>query len=115
MGVIAEYAMTDRGIAWPESIAPYDVSIIVIGEEQLWLAEQLASQYESQGKSVILDDRMGNKYGFGQKISDAELWGIPTIIIISPKTLEQWWYEYRDRKGNISIRSFDSLDIDTHA
>lgn len=89
MGVIAEYAMNDQGIAWPEAVAPYDVSIIVIGQEQTAIGETLAAYYEAQGKSVILDDREGSKYGFGQKMKDAELWGIPVTIIISPKTREQ--------------------------
>lgn len=64
MGVLAEYFMTDTGIAWPESVAPADYYIIVIGEDNIERAMTLAKELESQGKSVILDDRMGGKYGF---------------------------------------------------
>ena len=88
VGVIAEYAMTESGIDWPEEIAPYDVYILVIGEDNIARSEELAKRFESEGKSVILDDRMGSKFGFGQKASDCEIWGIPTRIAITPKTLE---------------------------
>jgi len=97
MGVLAEYFMTDTGIAWPESVAPADYYIIVIGEENIEKAMTLAKELESQGKSVILDDRMGGKYGFGQKAADCDLWWIPNRIIISPKTLEKWGYELKNR------------------
>lgn len=64
MGVIAEYTMTEKGISWPEQIAPYDIYILIIGEENIPLGEKLAKKYESEGKTVILDDRTGSKFGF---------------------------------------------------
>lgn len=97
MGVMAEYFMSENGINWPEGIAAYDYSVIVIGEQNLDTAIQLAETLESEGKSVILDDRMWRKDGYGQKIRDAELWGIPNKIIISPKTIEAWGYELQKR------------------
>lgn len=97
MGVIAEYAMTENGIAWPDSIAPASHYIIVIGEENVEVAKQLAQKLESEWKEVILDDRMGRKDGFGQKAADCELWGIPNRIVVSPKTLEQGGYEFTKR------------------
>jgi len=42
MGVMAEYFMTENGIAWPENIAPYDYYIIVMGEENILRATELA-------------------------------------------------------------------------
>ena len=94
MWVIAEYFMTENGIAWPENIAPADYYIIVLGDN-LDKAEQLAKKFENEWKEVILDDRQGKKFGFGAKMKDAELLGIPNIIIISDKTLEQWGYELK--------------------
>lgn len=67
MGVMAEYFMTEKGIMWPQGIAPYDYYIIVMGEENIPKAEELAYSLEKQGSSVILDDRVGRKDGFGQK------------------------------------------------
>ena len=97
MGVMAEYFMTEKGITWPEHIAPATHYIIVIGEENLEKAIELWEQLEATGKTVILDDRMGRKLGFGQKAWDCELWGISNRIVISPKTLEQGGYELLER------------------
>lgn len=108
MWVLAEYFMTENGILWPESVAPYDYYIIIMGEENLWEAEKLAKKLESEWKSVILDDRMGKKVGFGQKAGDCELFGIPNRIVISPKTLEMGGYELKTRKSQeVEIISLD--------
>lgn len=103
MWVMAEYFMTEKGIAWPEHIAPATHYIIVIGEDNLGAAEKLATTLESEGKTVILDDRMGKKFGFGQKAGDCELYGVPNRIVISPKTLEQGGYELLKRGGEAEI------------
>jgi prolyl-tRNA synthetase len=97
MGVLAEYFMTENGIAWPESVAPADYYIIVVGEDNIPAATELAVSLEQSGKTVILDDRMGSKYGFGQKAADCDLWWIPNRIVLSPKTLEKWGYELKKR------------------
>ena len=103
MWVIAEYFMKENSIAWPENIAPATHYIVVLGNN-LEKAEQLAKQLENEGKEVILDDRQGKKFGFGAKMKDAELLGIPNIIVVSDKTLEQWGYELRklgEKEGKI--------------
>lgn len=103
MWVIAEYCMTDAGIAWPQSVAPADYYIIVIGEDNIQTAKQIAAQLEGEWKKVILDDRMGRKDGFWQKAGDCELFWIPNRIVISPKTLEQGGYELMKRGWESSI------------
>ncbi len=85
---------------------PYDVYILVLGEENIEAAKKLAEKFESEGKSVILDDRMGSKFGFGQKASDCELWGIPTRVTITPKTVEKGGYEVKHFDGNEEFVSF---------
>lgn len=97
MWVVWEYYMWDKWINWPESVAPYDYYIIVLWEENLEKAIEISNKLESENKSVILDDRMWNKFGFGQKAWDCELFGIPNRIVISPKTIEQGWYEFTKR------------------
>ena len=97
MWVMAEYFMDETGIAWPEAVAPVSHYIIVLGEDNVDAASELANQIEADGGDVILDDRMGRKDWFGQKMWDAELLGIPNIIVFSPKTLEKWGYEMRKR------------------
>ena len=109
MGVMAEYFMTEKWILWPEHIAPATHYIIVIWEENLEQAIKLWTELESTWKTVILDDRMWRKFGFGQKAWDCELWGIPNRIVISPKTLEQWGYELRERWSEEKIVKTQSV------
>ena len=95
MWVIAEYFCTDKWISWPLSVAPATHYIIVMWEENIEVAWELARKIESEWWEVILDDRMGKKIGFGQKAGDCELFWIKNRIVISPKTLEQWGYELK--------------------
>lgn len=106
MWVIAEYYMTENGIAWPESVAPADYYIIVIWEENLEKANEMAIKLEQEWKSVILDDRMSKKIGFGQKAGDSELFWIPNRVVISPKTVEQWGYELTIRGKESQLIKF---------
>lgn len=106
MWVMAEYFMTENWIAWPENVAPYTHYIIVIWEENIEKAEKLAKELESEWKTVILDDRMWKKFWFWQKASDCELWWIPNRIVVSPKTLEAWWYELTKRGQESEIIKF---------
>jgi hypothetical protein len=76
-----------------------------MGEENLETAIQLAEKLESQWNTVILDDRMWRKFGFGQKAGDCELFGIKNRIAITPKTLEQWGYELTVRGEESKIIS----------
>lgn len=85
MGVIAEKFMDEKGLVWPENIAPYSHYLIVIGEH-LDEALSLVRKLEAEGKSVLVDDRT---VGFGSKAGDADLMGIPYRIVLSDKTLAQ--------------------------
>ena len=100
MWVIAEYFTKDWKILWPESIAPADWYVIILKPEHEEKANQLISRLVSEWKEVIFDDRVGKKFGFGQKIKDAELLWVPNIAIISDKTLEEGGFEKRTRKEN---------------
>lgn len=102
MWVIAEYMMDEKWLVWPESIAPASHYIIVIWEDNLEKAISLAKEIETKWWNVIIDDRIG-KVWFGQKANDADLFGIPNRIIISPKTLEQGGYELKKRSENEGI------------
>ena len=93
MGVIAEKFADEKGLIWPASIAPYSHTIIVIGDH-IAEARQLAEKLESEGNSVLIDDR---NTGFGAKAGDADLIGIPNRIIISDKTLASGGYELKGR------------------
>ena len=103
MWVIAEYYANEKWISWPENLAPADYYIIVMWEENIEKAEEIAKKLELEWKSVILDDRIWKKIGFGQKAWDCELFGIANRIVLSPKTLEQWGYELTKRGEESTI------------
>ena len=94
----------DKGIIWPHSIAPFDINIIAIGfEKDQKIAEASNNLYRElteMGYDVLLDDR---KDGFGTKIKDSELIGIPLNIIIGKQFLESEEIEFRTRSGDTSL------------
>ena len=81
MAVIAETNHDDKGLIWPAEVAPFDVHVIATGKDAaaLELAERLAGELEASGREVLLDDRA--KVSPGVKFGDAELLGVPTIVI----------------------------------
>ncbi|MDB9813905.1 His/Gly/Thr/Pro-type tRNA ligase C-terminal domain-containing protein, partial [Gammaproteobacteria bacterium] len=100
----------DKGIKWPESIAPYEVNIIAIGYSKepkvAEAADKLSDELKSMGYEVLVDDR---KDGYGTKMKDAELIGIPVNIIIGNKFVESGEVELKHRNGQNSINSIDEV------
>ncbi len=97
MWVIAEYFMDEKGLVWPENIAPANYYMIVMWDN-LEKAKELSKKLEAEWKEVIIDDR--ERVWFWQKASDADLLGIPYRVIVSDKTLEAWWYELKSRSSD---------------
>ena len=93
MGVIAEKTCDDKGLNWPEEIAPYKYYLIGIGEKGMKEAEKL---YNLNPEQFVFDDR--EKVRNGEKFADAELMGIPYRVIVSDKTLENDQVEILSRK-----------------
>jgi prolyl-tRNA synthetase len=84
MAAVVEQKHDEHGIIWPESIAPYDVHVVVIaGLEDQGL--EAARAYEERGLTVLLDDRDLRP---GEKFADADLIGIPLRVTVGNKTLE---------------------------
>ena len=81
VAVLAEANRDEKGLIWPESVSPADVHIVAAGkeEENFAAAERLAEEFEATGRTVILDDRP--KVSPGVKFGDAELIGVPYVII----------------------------------
>ncbi len=82
---IIEQNHDDRGCVWTKESAPFTVDIIVAkakNEEQMAVAETLYRELQAKGVDVILDDRADKKIGFGVKIKDFELIGIPWAIVV---------------------------------
>ena len=81
LAAIAETTADDKGLLWPATVAPFDVHVIATGKDDVayGVAEQLNADLESAGKDVLYDDRP--KVSPGVKFGDAELLGVPTIVI----------------------------------
>ncbi|MCB9807530.1 hypothetical protein H6768_06740 [Candidatus Peribacteria bacterium] len=84
---------------WPQNIAPYTTLIVVHGDH-LEKAKEIAQKLENDGQEVLIDDR---DVGFGMKMGDTDLIGIPNIILITDKTLEKGGYEVRSLDGKTEI------------
>jgi prolyl-tRNA synthetase len=82
MAVIAEANNDEKGLIWPKNVAPFDVHVIAAGREEVVaeVSEQLAADLEKAGFDVLLDDRA--KVSPGVKFGDAELLGVPMIVIV---------------------------------
>ena len=94
MAAIAESNNDEKGLIWPENIAPFDVHVIAAGREEVVyeVAESLVASLESTGRDVLFDDRP--KVSPGVKFGDAELLGVPQIVIVgrdaAEGTVEHW-------------------------
>ena len=101
----------EKGIIWPHSIAPYDINIIAIGydknKEIASASNDLYLQLKEMGYEVLLDDR---KDGYGTKIKDSELIGIPLNIIIGKQFTENKEVELKSRSGESSINPISDIE-----
>ena len=100
----------EKGIIWPESMAPFEVNIVAIGfdkdEKIAKAATDLYKELSSMGYEVILDDR---KDGYGTKMKDAELIGIPINIIIGKQFVQNNEIELKHRDGQSSIGKVEDI------
>lgn len=96
VGMIAEYFADDKGLVWPEAIAPAKVYLARLGEDENVVkeADGLYEELTNLGVQVLYDDRLVRA---GEKFADADLLGIPYRVVVSPKTLESHTYETKAR------------------
>lgn len=110
VAAVAEQTYDEIGLSWPRSISPADVHVVAAGkEDELYaFADDLVSDLEEQGIEVLYDDR--RRVSPGVKFKDAELIGIPTIIVIG-KGLANGVLEIRDRASGESreVATADAL------
>lgn len=92
MGVIVEKYADDKGIVWPESVAPFKYHLVGIGENGMKVAEEFYAKHQGE---VLFDDRDVRP---GEKFADAELMGMPYRVVISDKTLAEDSAELTNRK-----------------
>ncbi len=96
VAVIAEQSHDERGLIWPRNVAPADVHVVIAGKDETLTqaGEDFAKQLDAKGVQVLLDDRKASP---GVKFADAELVGIPTILVIG-RGLKDGVVEVKDRR-----------------
>ena len=104
MGTIVEVLSDDKGIIWPESVAPFAVHMLALGDtdEVTKEANALYAKLSDAGVEVLFDDRVG--ISAGEKFADADLFGIPTRVVVSARSLKDGGVEVKRRmeeKGKI--------------
>jgi len=97
MGTLVEVFHDDKGIMWPEAVAPYSVHLVALGPDTAVLdeAEKIYKTLVAQGVEVLYDDRPEPRAG--EKLNDADLIGIPHRILVSKKTMAESKVEYKKR------------------
>lgn len=88
MAILAELHNDDRGLIWPRAIAPFDVHLVATGKDSaiIGIAESLASALDAAGVEVLFDDRP--KVSPGVKFGDAELIGVPRVVVVGRDATE---------------------------
>ncbi|MEV6604699.1 proline--tRNA ligase [Kutzneria sp. NPDC051319] len=105
VAVIAEQYFDDRGLVWPRIVAPADVHVVMAGKDDTVRegAEKLAAELSAAGIEVLLDDRKASP---GVKFADAELIGVPTILVVG-RGLADGKVEVKDRatgeRGDVPV------------
>ncbi len=108
MGVVVEKFADDKGIVWPESIAPFKIHLLSLGETVQGRAQEVYDELTKYGVEVLWDDRIG--VSPGEKFADSDLIGIPHRIVISERSIAAGGLEYKLRTAKESeIVSIASL------
>ncbi len=107
VGALAEHFADDKGLIWPENIAPAKIYLISVGNisSVISQADLLYNRLTNSGIQVLYDDRQQRP---GEKFADADLMGIPFRIVVSERTIQSGKYELKKRTDKESIY----LDID---
>ncbi len=108
MGLIAEHFSDDKGLVWPDNIAPFRVYLVQIGNESVKKADELYQKLVSMGIEVLYDDRAEVRPG--QKFADHELMGIPYRVTVSDRLLNDNMYEIVSRQdGEQNVLTIEQL------
>lgn len=109
MGTVVEVLSDEKGIIWPDAIAPFKIHLIGIGEseEVASFALDVYSKLQEKGVEVLYDDRDLRP---GEKFADSDLIGIPIRVVVSEKTLSQNKIEVKKRtETSGELVSFDDF------
>lgn len=104
MGTVVEVLSDDKGIVWPEAIAPFTIHLLALGDDEAVMkeADKVYESLSQAGVEVLFDDRVG--MSAGEKFSDADLLGMPYRAVVSPRSIKEGGIELKKRteeKGKI--------------
>lgn len=96
MGSLVELFHDDNGIMWPKSVTPYQVHLLVLGDDEKARkeADNLYDVFQKEGISVLYDDRDERA---GAKFADSDLLGLPLRLVLSSRTMETRTAEWKER------------------
>jgi len=108
LGTIVETLSDEKGIVWPESVAPFKYHIVEIPSEKTEVKEMAEKIYKKLGEeNVLYDDR---DLRAGEKFADADLLGMPYQIVVSEKNMSSGKLELKNRKtGEVKMIKEDEL------
>ncbi len=106
LAIIAELNNDEKGLIWPASVAPFDVHVIATGRDQVVFdtSETVVAAIEATGRDVLYDDRP--KVSPGVKFGDAELIGVPQIVIVGRGAADgivEFWDRRTGEREQIAI------------
>ena len=106
MAILAESHHDEKGLVWPETVAPYDVHVIAAGKDEVvWeAAHSLVAELDEAGLDVLFDDR--EKVSPGVKFADAEIIGVPRIVIVGRGAADgvvELWDRKTGNRENVAI------------
>lgn len=103
MGTIAECLSDERGLTWPDAVAPYRIHLVSLAQEP-GDAERCSALYNDlarRGIEVLYDDR--GDASAGQKLADADLIGLPHRLVVSRRTLSNDSVEWKKRTSEDKV------------
>lgn len=109
MGLLAEHFADDKGLVWPENVAPFTVYLAQLGTDEPVVAasQKLYDELTTKGIAVFWDDRDARP---GEKFGDADLYGIPYRVVVSNKTVSAGNFELKKRtEPESKLVSYDEL------
>jgi prolyl-tRNA synthetase len=98
MGVMVECFADDKGIVWPEAVAPFRVHLLSLGQDEE--AEKIYQQLTAVGIEVLFDDR---DMGAGAKFADSDLMGMPYRVVVGKQSLAQGGIEVKGRTEEAGV------------
>ncbi len=112
LAVIAESNNDEKGLIWPKNVAPFDVHVIAAGRDEVVfdVAEKLTADLEGKGFDVLFDDRP--KVSPGVKFGDAELLGVPLIVIVGRDAADgkvEFWNRSTGERTSVALDAVAGL------